>query len=90
MYNVLFTYQAERDLAYFDQSIADRIIDRIEWLALHADNVIHQRLKGEQWDKSYKLRIGSYRVIPISVRNDTYQDKPENPFPLDGGRLGWG
>jgi len=29
-------------------------------------------------------------LIPISVRNDTYQDKPENPFPLDGGRLGWG
>ena len=45
MYTVLFTHQAERDLTFFDPSIADRIIDRIEWLAVHADSVIHQRLR---------------------------------------------
>ena len=88
MYNVLFTHQAERDLALFDLSIADRIIDRIECLGLHADSVIHQRLKGEQWGKAYKLRVGSYRVIyqlskthnnitvlRIGHRKDIYKDK---------------
>ncbi len=85
---MLFTHQAERDLAFFDPSIADRIIDRIEWLAVHADSMIHQRLKGKQWGKAYKLRVGSYRVIyqlskthnnitilRIGHRKDIYKDK---------------
>ena len=32
----------------------------------------------------------SVGVIPLIVWNDTHQISHQNPFPLDGGRLGWG
>jgi mRNA interferase RelE/StbE len=60
---VKLTHQAERDATCLAPSMATRILDRIEWLALNADEIIHQRLKGKQWGKAYKLRVGDYRVI---------------------------
>ena len=63
MYTVQLTHQAERDVTRLTPSVATRILDRVEWFALHADERIHQRLKGEQWGKAYKLRVGDYRVI---------------------------
>ena len=63
MYTAQLTHQAERDVTLLAQSVATRILDRVEWLALHADEIIHRRLKGEQWGKAYKLRVGDYRVI---------------------------
>jgi len=47
MYSVQLTHQAERDVIRLDPSVVASILDKIEWLALHADKVIHQRLKGD-------------------------------------------
>jgi len=63
MYTVKLTHQAERDITRLTPSVATRILDRFEWFAIHADEMIHQRLKGEQWGKAYKFRVGDYRVI---------------------------
>jgi mRNA interferase RelE/StbE len=63
MYTVKLTHQAEHDVTRLDPSVATCILDKVEWLALNADEIIHQRLKGEQWGKAYKLRVGDYRVI---------------------------
>jgi len=63
MYTVKLTHQAERDITRLAPPMATRILDRVEWFATHADEMIHQRLKGEQWGKAYKLRVGDYRVI---------------------------
>ena len=72
MYTVQLTHQAESDVTRLASPVATRILDRVEWLALHADEMIHQRLKGEQWGKAYKLRVGDYRVIyQLGRRNRT-------------------
>ena len=63
MYTVQLTHQAQRDVTRLAPPVATRILDRVEWLALHADEIIHRRLKGEQWGKAYRLRVGDYRVI---------------------------
>ncbi len=62
MYRILLARAAERELARIDPPIRARILDRLEWLAKHVNEVEHKALKGEFAD-FYKLRIGDYRVF---------------------------
>lgn len=45
-----------------DKSIAQRVAERINWLAANIDNVKLEGLTGEL-SGLYKLRVGDYRVI---------------------------
>lgn len=63
MFQVVFTEQAEQDILNLPRRTASAVADRLEWLAVNAEAVIHHRLKGRRWGKAYRLRLGDYRVI---------------------------
>lgn len=63
MFEIVFTDEADRDISRLPRHVASAVADRLEWLAINAEVVIHHRLKGERWGKSYRLRVGDYRVI---------------------------
>jgi mRNA-degrading endonuclease RelE of RelBE toxin-antitoxin system len=52
---LVFTPQAEKDLARLDKIIAQNIANKIDWLAHNIENIIPIPLKGKFKDK-YKLR----------------------------------
>ncbi len=62
MYQLNFTPTALKSLKKIDKSIANRILDKIEWISNNIDQVTPISLKGE-YSEFYKLRIGNYRVI---------------------------
>jgi len=62
MYHVEFTPDAESDLAGLNKSIAQRILNKIRWLAENFDVIKPEPLTG-QWKGVYKLRVGDYRVL---------------------------
>ena len=59
---VVFTQQAKDDLRRLDKPTAQRVLNKIRWLAENIASVTPQPLKG-QWQGVYKLRVGSYRVL---------------------------
>ena len=61
-YEVALTPTAEEDLRRLDAPVADRVIEKIRWLAENADTVRVERLSGP-WQGVCKLRVGDYRVI---------------------------
>ena len=68
-YFVEFKEDAMKELGKFDKKVAQRILNKIKWLAENFENVSHERLKGEEWEDMFKLRVGDYRVI-YSVDRD--------------------
>ncbi len=62
MYQVEFDSEAEKELAELDQSLAQRILKKLKWLAESFDLIkpepLHHQLRGK-----FKLRVGDYRVI---------------------------
>ena len=62
MYNVEFTPDAESDLGRLDKSIAQRVLEKLRWLAENFDSVRLEALTG-QWQGMFKLRVGDYRVL---------------------------
>ena len=62
MVQVLFTPTAEADLAALTKAVAQRILNRIRWLAENFGVVQPLPLTG-QWRGMYKLRVGDYRVL---------------------------
>lgn len=62
-YTLEYTAGALDDLAKLDKQIAARIVKKLEWLAENAGIVPHYAMKGEQWEGSYRWRIGNYRAI---------------------------
>jgi mRNA interferase RelE/StbE len=62
VYQVEFDPEAEQDLIGLDQSVAERILKKLKWLAENFESVkpepLHQRLRGK-----YKLRMGNYRAV---------------------------
>jgi mRNA interferase RelE/StbE len=62
-YSVEFTDEAEKDLARIDKNTAQRILNKLRWLAENFDMIKPERLKGEMWKDKFKLRVGDYRVI---------------------------
>ena len=59
---VVFTSQAEDNLAKLDKQIAQRILKKIRWLAENLETLTPEPLTG-QFQGVYKLRIGDYRVL---------------------------
>jgi len=62
MYQVDFTSNAESDLARLDAQIAQRVLNKLQWLAENFDVIKPEPLTG-QWQGVYKLRVGDYRVL---------------------------
>jgi len=62
-YSVEFKPEAERELAKFDKSVAQRIMNKIKWLAENFERIFHERLKEGKFEDMFKLRVGDYRVI---------------------------
>ncbi len=61
-YQVRILDAAARDLARLDQAVAQRIVERIAWLAANWTAAKLQPLTGDLAGL-YKLRVGEYRVI---------------------------
>ncbi|MCY4601091.1 MAG: type II toxin-antitoxin system RelE/ParE family toxin [Acidobacteria bacterium] len=60
--DVELTPTAEDDLDGLDAAVADRVIEKLRWLAENADTVRIEALSG-RWRGVCKLRVGDYRVI---------------------------
>ena len=61
-YHIEITPQALEDLSQLDLPVAKRIVEKIEWLAEHFDEVQPETLTGSL-AKLCKLRIGDWRVL---------------------------
>ncbi|MCB8977814.1 MAG: type II toxin-antitoxin system RelE/ParE family toxin [Ardenticatenaceae bacterium] len=59
---VVFTSQAEENLAKLDKQIAQRILKKIRWLVENVGTITPEPLTG-QFQGVYKLRVGDYRVL---------------------------
>lgn len=68
MYNVHFTPTAIADLDRLDKPVAQRILNKIQWLAKNFDSLAPEPLTG-RWAGVFKLRVGDYRVLYTSDRN---------------------
>ncbi len=64
MLKVEFTKEAEKSLSDSEKHIAQRIFKKIRWLAENSEQINHTPLKGK-FAETYKLRVGSYRVVYI-------------------------
>lgn len=64
-YQVVLTERAERDVARLPKVMAGRVVDRLEWLAAHADDVVHHALTSlpEDLKGLSRLRVGDWRVL---------------------------
>jgi mRNA interferase RelE/StbE len=62
MYTVRFLKAAKRELARLGKPIAQRVANRIKWLAENIEQINPQALKGELAGL-YKLRESDYRII---------------------------
>lgn len=62
MYRLELMPEALEDLAKLDRPIAQRVLDKLRWLAQNFDRLTPQPLRGE-WRGVYRLRIGSYRAF---------------------------
>lgn len=60
--NVEFNLEAITDLEKLDRVIAQRIVEKIKWLAENFNNITPQALTGDM-KGFFKLRMGYYRVI---------------------------
>jgi len=65
MYKVKFGPDAEKDIEKLDKEIAERIIRKIEWIAINAENIIHHQLSflPEDLKGLCRIHIGDYRVL---------------------------
>ena len=59
---MIFRPETEKDFDKIDKQTAQRIIDKIRWLAENIELIAPLPLKGEFKGK-FKLRIGDYRVV---------------------------
>lgn len=59
---VQFKPEAVSNLKQLDKPIAQRILNKINWLAANFDKTIPERLSSEL-KQFYKLRIGDWRVL---------------------------
>jgi mRNA interferase RelE/StbE len=61
-YQVEFEPEAIADLDRMASSIRERILRKINWLALNFDSMASEAFKGNL-SSFFKLRVGDYRVI---------------------------
>lgn len=60
-WSLVFTDEAEADLAKIDTALQKRIIEKLDWLCDNFDNINPLALSN-QWRGFFKLRIGDWRV----------------------------
>lgn len=59
---IFLTRQARADLARLEVTIADRVLDKLEWFSVQADPLVFaEPLAGMRG--IYRFRIGHYRVF---------------------------
>ena len=69
MYDLRILDAAEVDLTRLDRSVARRIVNRIQWLAEHFDDLKPELLAGTL-SGFYKFRVGDYRIIYKVYKNE--------------------
>jgi len=69
LYSVRILKPASKELEKLDRSVANRITDRIQWLATHLDSTKLYPLKGVLAGL-YKIREGPYRIIFELMRSE--------------------
>jgi mRNA interferase RelE/StbE len=62
VYHLEWMPEARDDLGGLDKPIAQRILNKLRWLAENFDVITPEPLTGE-WRGLFKLRIGSYRAF---------------------------
>ena len=68
-YYVEFRPQASENLGRLTKSNAQRVLNKINWLASNFDAASHETLKGE-FKGLFKLSIGDYRAIYSVIRKE--------------------
>lgn len=61
-WTLAFTPDAEGDFGKLDRADRKQVMQKLEWLANHADAAHHLPLAG-LWQGFFKLRVGDRRVI---------------------------
>ncbi|MDE2736958.1 MAG: type II toxin-antitoxin system RelE/ParE family toxin [Gemmatimonadota bacterium] len=69
MYHVEFTPNAEADLTKLEASVAQRVLNRLRWLAENFESIRIEALTG-RFSGVFKLRVGDYRVLYICDRRE--------------------
>ena len=62
MFRVLFSVEAERELADLDAAVRRRVLKRLGWLASNLHEVRLEALAGGP-PNLFKARVGDYRVL---------------------------
>jgi mRNA interferase RelE/StbE len=62
-FKIVLIPEAQSDIVRLDSSLQTRILDKLEWMGENAQLIRHQALQGDEWDGSYKYRVGDYRII---------------------------
>jgi mRNA interferase RelE/StbE len=62
VYEAAFHPDVAEDLKRLDTSIRSRILSKIQWLLEHVEEMRHRPLTA-QWEGTYRMRVGDYRVI---------------------------
>ncbi len=62
-FEVVLTSAARDDIRQLERSVRERLIDKLHWMGQNAALLVHQPLKGDEWDGAYKYRLGDYRII---------------------------
>jgi mRNA interferase RelE/StbE len=62
MYRVRLLDTASKNLAKFDKPVAQRIVERVHWLAENVADADLEALTGD-FEGLFKLRVGDYRVV---------------------------
>jgi len=65
-YQVEFLPDASDELAALDKTVAQRILNKLKWLAENFEELTPEPLHGEL-KGLFKLRVGDYRVIYSAV-----------------------
>ena len=76
MYKVIFLSDAEASFRKLDRSLQKRVAQKIDWLAKHADRVLHHPIIALPDDLRglCRMRIGDYRLL-YWVYDETKQIK---------------
>ncbi len=62
MYEIQILDEAVKDMKRLDKTVAQRIVQRIYWLAENLDHIQRERLTGDL-SELYKFRVGAYRIL---------------------------
>ena len=69
MYDIELMPQARDDLARLDRAIAQRVLNKLRWLAENVDRITPEPLTGD-WKGVFRLRAGSYRILYTIQRTE--------------------